>query len=235
MALSCLIVDDERLAQDILEGYIEKTPHLRLSGSCNNALEAISALHAESIDLMFLDIKMPEITGGDLIKLLKNPPAIILTTAFSEYALEGYEWNITDYLLKPIAYERFLKAVQKVQYSFREKEALQQDFNEVTIFVKSDGNLVKVNPAELVYIEGLKNYLVLHYQLQKIIVHSTFLKMEDALRPYGCFMRIHKSYLVNKTFISHITGNLLNLSGGQQLPIGPSFKNDLMQSINVIG
>lgn len=230
--MKCLIVDDELLAQEILEGYIEKTPGLRLAGKCGNALEAFSALHSGNIDLMFLDIKMPELTGADLLKLLKNPPAIIMTTAFSEYALDGYEWNVLDYLLKPISYERFLKAIQKASALFQEKERVPQ---ETCIFVKSDGNLIKVNPAELVYIEGLKNYLLLHTRSQKIIVHSTFLKMEEALSPYPCFIRIHKSYLVNKDFIGHISGNLLSLSTGQQLPVGAAYRQELMQSLRIIG
>lgn len=144
--MNCLIVDDEKLAQDILEGYIEKTPGLRLSGRCNNALEAISALHTGNIDLMFLDIKMPEITGADLLKLLKNPPAVIMTTAFSEYALDGYEWNILDYLLKPIPYEHFLKAVYNVEARMQPPMPSPEEHQNEEIFVKSDGRLVRVLP-----------------------------------------------------------------------------------------
>lgn len=233
--MNCLIVDDEKLAQDILEGYIEKTPGLRLSGRCNNALEAISALHTGNIDLMFLDIKMPEITGADLLKLLKNPPAVIMTTAFSEYALDGYEWNILDYLLKPIPYERFLKAVYKVEARMQPLIPSLQEHQNEEIFVKSDGRLVRVLPREILFIEGLKNYLIIHTSAAKIIIHSTFISIEESLAPYNTFIRIHKSYLVNKDFISHIAGNLLYLSTEQQLPVGAVYRQELMQSLKIIG
>src|SRR6218665_186365 len=161
--MNCLIVDDEVLAQDVIETYIDRVDFLELKGKCNNAFQAFTALCKEQIDLMFLDIKMPEMTGLELIKTLKKPPKIIITTAFHEYALEGYELDITDYLLKPISFERFLKAVQKVEasHSNAAKEIPAQAI--VTggeeFYVKSDRKLIRINPADIIYIEGLKNYL----------------------------------------------------------------------------
>jgi DNA-binding LytR/AlgR family response regulator len=232
--MTCLIIDDEILAQDVIEHYVSRVASLELQGRCSNALEAFAVLSKQEVDLIFLDIQMPEISGLDFIKLLKKPPKIILTTAYTEYALDGYELNVVDYLLKPVSFERFLKAVDKVQ-------ALQQPLltektvkpAEQDIFVKSDGKLIRINTAEIRYVEGLKNYLLIHTLHKKIIVHGTMGNMEDELKALGNFVRIHKSYIVNKNCIAEISGNVIKVDQAK-LPIGGVYKNDLLRLLKVI-
>jgi DNA-binding LytR/AlgR family response regulator len=233
--MTCLIIDDEILAQDVIEHYISRVASLELHGKCNNALEAFAVLSRQEVDLIFLDIQMPEISGLDFIKLLKKPPKIILTTAYTEYALDGYELNVVDYLLKPVSFERFLKAVDKVQALLQsaapDKTAAAPA--EQYIFVKSDGKLIRINTTEIRYVEGLKNYLLIHTQHKKIIVHGTMGNMEEELKVLGNFVRIHKSYIVNKNCIAEISGNVVKVDQAE-LPIGGVYKNDLLRLLKVI-
>jgi DNA-binding LytR/AlgR family response regulator len=234
--MTCLIIDDEILAQDVIEHYIGKTDTLQLVGKCNNALQAFPILSREPVDLLFLDIQMPEINGLEFIRVLKKPPKIILTTAYPDYALEGYELNVVDYLLKPISFERFLKAVEKVHALL---QPAVQDTGAVTkpdatdIFVKSDGKLIRINTAEILYIEGLKNYLLIHTPGRKIIVHSTMGNMETELGSFRHFIRVHKSYLVNRNFITEIMGNILKINQ-TEIPIGGVYKSELLRLLKVI-
>lgn len=232
--MTCLIIDDEILAQDVIEHYVSRIGTLELLGKCSNALEAFSLLSKQEVDLVFLDIQMPEISGLEFVKLLKQPPKIILTTAYTEYALDGYELNVVDYLLKPVSFERFLKAVDKVQ------ALLQPAVNDKAaatpaqdIFVKSDGKLVRINTSDIRYVEGLKNYLMIHIANRRIIVHGTMGNMEEELKAFRHFIRIHKSYLVNKNYIAEITGNMVKVEQAE-LPIGGVYKNDLLKLLKVI-
>ncbi|WP_118951759.1 LytR/AlgR family response regulator transcription factor [Taibaiella helva] len=230
--MTCLIIDDEILAQDVIEHYISRTEGLQLVAKCNNALQAFALLSKQEVDLVFLDIQMPEINGLEFIKILKQPPKIILTTAYTEYALDGYELNVVDYLLKPVSFERFLKAVDKaraVTPALPEKIVpVQQD-----IFVKCDGKLVRVQARDIRYVEGLKNYMILHTTARKMIVHGTMSNMEEELGVFGHFVRIHKSYLVNKQFITEISGNMIRLDQAE-LPIGGVYKPELLKWLKVI-
>lgn len=229
--MTCLIIDDELLAQDVIEHYITRTEGLQLVAKCDNALQAFALLSKQDIDLIFLDIQMPEINGLEFIKVLKNPPKIILTTAYTEYALDGYELNVVDYLLKPVSFERFLKAVDKARASV---PALQERAEAPgDIYVKCDGKLIRVRPQDIRYVEGLKNYLMLHTTQRKLVVHGTMSNMEEELSAFGHFIRIHKSYLVNKLFITEISGNMIKLEQAE-LPIGGVYKPELLKLLKVI-
>ena len=234
--MNCLIVDDELLAQDVLEHYIAKLDSLTLMGKCRSAIEAFAALNRSNIDLIFLDIKMPEISGLDFIKALKNPPRIILTTAFSEYALDGYDLDVVDYLLKPVSFERFLKAVNKVQQSMAElsSERINAMPADDGFFVKSDRKFVKINPSDILYIESQKNYLVIHTLHQKVMTYSTLNNMETELKNYSHLIRVHKSFIVNKNFITQLDNNIVLLQNNASIPLGASYRELFLEHMRII-
>lgn len=229
--LKVLIVDDEPLARDVIESYVLKIPELQLCGTCANALEAFSALNKQHIDLLLIDINMPEITGPDFIRSLKEPPLVIFTTAYSQYAVESYELNAVDYLLKPISFDRFLKAIHKVTDLLQKKAETttvahnpsNATFGDNVLFVKSDGKYMKVDVSQLWLIEGLKDYLKLHTDSGKIIVHSTMKNFEEQLANNTAFVRVNKSYIINMKFITEIDGNMIRIKD-QHIPIGNTYK-----------
>lgn len=230
--MKCLIVDDEVLARDVLETYIEKLSHLQLVAQCSNALQAFAALNKHTVDLMFLDIKMPELSGLELIKTLKSPPKIIITTAFHQHALEGYELNVVDYLLKPFSFERFAKAIEKAGTRQQSSESKQSE-EAFSFFVKRDRKMVQIRAADIIYIEGLKNYLCIYTIHQKVIVHSTLSHIEMQLKAFSPIQRMHKSYLVNKNFIVEIDNQTLILTNKKELPIGSSYKDDFFKDMRI--
>ena len=236
--INAIIVDDEPLALDVLETYIDKLPEINLVARCNNALEANEALKNNSIDLMFLDIQMPQLTGIDFLKTLKNPPLVIFTTAYANYAIEGFELNAIDYLLKPISLERFMKAVNKAieQIELQRKdspapaEAEDSDF----IFVKADKKLVKIKYSDILYVEGLKDYVIIRMDTNRVITLQTMKSLEDKL-PSNIFKRIHRSYIVNIDRINAVVGNMIEINEKGQakhLPIGKNYREDLLNIIN---
>lgn len=239
--VNVLIVDDEPLAQDVLETYIEKIPELNLIKKCSNALEANEALKQEKIDLMFLDIQMPQLTGIDFLKTLAKPPLVIFTTAYPNYAIEGFELNALDYLLKPISLDRFMKAVNKAvdQLELQRRDAHQTSTEapvdgEDFIFVKADKKLIKVNYSEIIYIEGLKDYVIIRMETQRVITLQTMKSLEDKL-PLSMFKRIHRSYIVNINKINAIVGNMVEvMEKGQikHLPVGKNYRDELLEIIN---
>ena len=239
--INVIIVDDEPLAQDVLETYIEKIPELHLVQKCNNAFEANEALKSHSIDLMFLDIQMPQLTGIDFLKTLNKPPLVIFTTAYSNYAIEGFELNALDYLLKPISMERFLKAVNKAmdQLDLQHRDKAPVSHSEPTektefIFVKADKKLVKVNFEEILYIEGLKDYVIIRTDKGRIITLQTMKSLEDKL-PVSQFKRIHRSYIVNIGKINAIVGNMVEVIGknvAKHLPVGKNYRDELLEIVN---
>lgn len=240
--VNVIIVDDEPLAQDVLETYIEKVPELNLVKKCNNAFEANEALKSNQIDLMFLDIQMPQLTGIDFLKTLSKPPLVIFTTAYSNYAIEGFELNALDYLLKPISAERFMKAVNKAieQIELQRKEvpvgaaAPAEEENPDYIFVKADKKLVKVNFDEVLYIEGLKDYVIIRMDNTRVITLQTMKSLEDKL-PQNMFKRIHRSYIVNVNHIEAVVGNMVEvMEKGQakHLPVGKNYRDELLEMIN---
>jgi DNA-binding LytR/AlgR family response regulator len=229
--LKCLIVDDEVLAQDVIEKYISNIPTLKLVGRCDSAVEAISFLHNHNVDLLFLDLNMPELSGLDMLKTLTRPPKVILTTAYSEFALESYEYGVIDYLLKPIKLERFIKAVNKVaaQYSVQEKET-KGDPPVSSIFIIEDQVTYKVVHDDILYVEAYGNYLKIHTQGKIYVTRETMQEMEKKL-PSDMFIRIHKSYIISLPKIDSISGNRVYINQ-QEIPVGEMYKIALKQKIN---
>ena len=245
--MNVIIVDDEPLALDVLETYIERMPDLRLIMRCNNAFEANEALKNHEIDLMFLDIQMPQLTGIEFLKTLSKPPMVVFTTAYSNYAIEGFELNALDYLLKPISMDRFMKAVNKAteQYQLHHKEAATNTPSPDSImvgteggttdyiFVKSDKKLIRVKFADILYIEGLKDYVIIRTETGRVISLQTMKSLEDKL-PFGQFVRIHRSYIAGMDKIQAIVGNMVEvMEKGQpkHLPIGKNYRDELLELI----
>lgn len=225
--LRVVIADDEPIARDILTGFIEKVPGLVLAGSCKNAVEVFELLAKTETDLLLLDINMPEISGVELLKTLRNPPMVIFTTAYSEYAVESYELHAIDYLLKPIPFDRFTRAINKAFDKAAQKEKPQSAPADTTVFVKSDGKLVKIDLTEVLYVEGMKDYLKIWLKDSHIIIHNTLKNMEDLLDKYSDFLRVNRSYIVNLSKVNAIEGNMLHLDG-HTLVIGNTYKEKVM-------
>lgn len=232
MKIKCMVVDDEPLAQKVLEKYISRLPSLQLVKKCSNALEAMAFLHQNRVDLMFLDIKMPELSGLELLKTLTHAPAVILTTAFSEYALDGYEYSVVDYLLKPFSFERFLKAVNKV-VSKKSPEfgtmASANKLDEGFIFLKADKIDHKVYYAGIKYIEGCGNYIKVYFNDKMIMVAETLTTIEKNLPP-ELFVRIHKSFIVSIKKIDQVIGNMVKI-GTKTMPIGNFYKMQVEEMV----
>ena len=229
--INCIVVDDEQHAIDILVHYIKQTPHLNAVACTTNPIEALQLVASQDIDLIFLDIHMPELSGIDFIKALNGKSKVVLTTAYSEFALEGYELDVVDYLLKPIRLPRFLAAVQKVAKSLKEKEI--EDIEDDYIFVKTEskGKLLKINLADIDYIEGMKNYVAIHSGGSKIMVYTAMKEIEDRL-PAKHFMRIHKSFIIRIDRITGIEGNRVLLKNiNSDIMIGENYKGELMEKV----
>jgi len=236
--IKAIIVDDEPLALDVLETYVEQMPEIELVQRCENAFEANEALKNNDIDLMFLDIQMPQLTGIEFIKSLSNPPCVIFTTAYPDYAVEGFELDAIDYLLKPISLERFMKAVNKVSEKIATRQ--QQDSSSAVdddgdyFFVKADKKLVKVDFDDIIYIEGLKDYVIIRQEEGRVITLQTMKSLESRL-PSTHFKRIHRSYIANINKIRAVVGNMLEvIEKGQtkHIPIGKNYREDLLKIIN---
>lgn len=231
--INCLIVDDEQHAIDILVHYVAQTPHLNLVGTTTNPIEALQLVTTQNADLVFLDIQMPELSGIDFIKALNGKAKVILTTAYSEFALESYELDVVDYLLKPIRLPRFLSAVQKVVNELRDKTESKEKEEEEYIFVKTEskGKLLKINLDDIDYIEGMKNYVGIFRGTQKTLVYTSMKEIEERL-PQRQFIRVHKSFIIPIAKITGIEGNLVRLQGvSSGILIGENYKADLMEII----
>jgi DNA-binding LytR/AlgR family response regulator len=228
--IRCIAIDDEPLALDIIETYISKLPDLQLEGRFTNPLEALDVLNKTTIDLLFLDIQMSELSGIQLLKALPNPPVVVFTTAYQKYALEGYELNVADYLLKPIPFERFLKAVNKVKdLLVLQKTTVEQAPTKDFIFVKADYQMVKVNLDDIIYIEGLKDYVKIHAGSKPIFAHQNMKSIESKLTKD--FLRIHKSYIISLKKIEAVQKNMVRIAG-MEIPVGDSYKDQLFKIIN---
>jgi DNA-binding LytR/AlgR family response regulator len=236
MKYKCLIVDDEPIAQQILESYISQIDSLHIAGKCSNAFEALNVLHQEHIDILFLDIKMPSLSGLEMLKTLQNPPKVILTTAFSEFGVESYEFGIVDYLLKPISFERFLKAVNKIvipKSTNLEKEENDEKLSSdpTFIFFKADKKIHKYYFSEILFIEGSGNYVKIHTKNDKpLMVLDKLIELYDKL-PQKNFIRVHKSFIVNVSHIQKIEGNMLKIQD-KSIPISATYKQKLEGLIN---
>jgi len=233
--INCIIVDDEPHALEVLDHYVKQTPHLHLVASFTNPIEALQLLGEQKIDLVFLDIQMPEITGIDFIKAIQGKSKVILTTAYSEFALEGYDLYVVDYLLKPIRLPRFLAAVQKAVEQLHANEIPSQPevIGDDYIFVKTEakGKLLKINLVDIDFIESMKNYVAIHRGGQKTLVYTSMKELEERL-PKKQFIRVHKSFIIPISRITGIEGNLVRLKNTTaEILIGESYKAELMQII----
>jgi DNA-binding LytR/AlgR family response regulator len=224
-----LVVDDEPIARKGIMEYVRQIDYLNAVAQCKSAAEAAGLLQKNKIDLVFLDIQMPKLTGIEFVKALADPPLIIFTTAYSEYALEGFELDVVDYLLKPISFARFLKAAEKAQsyVNARNREvSITPDF----FFIKCNGKIEKIIMADVVYIEAMANYVIIHTRQKRYITYLTFSGIEEQL-PTQLFVRIHKSYIVAISAIQTIDGNDV-LTSSIRLPMSKNYRNEVMNRID---
>jgi len=240
MKVRCLIVDDEPLAIRLIENHIEQIERLEVVASCNTALKAFEILNTQKIDLLFLDIKMPTITGIEFLKSLKNPPKTILTTAFRNYALESYDLEVVDYLLKPITFERFFKAVERyTRESAISSNSVSSDSqstntntsNDQFIIVKSGNKHHKIRLSTILYIESLKDYIKIHTEGNRIVSKFKISDIEKELHDKS-FLRIHRSFIVNVNKVTAFTSSDVEI-GAIEIPIGISYKEKVYASLNV--
>lgn len=230
MEIKAIIVDDEPLAQNVIQQYAQKLPNLKIIGTCNDAICAHNFLHENQVDLMFLDINMPKLSGISFLKNLKNPPLVIFTTAYSEYALDGFELNALDYLKKPFSFDRFCKAYFRAEELIilkRKSEQFQIAENQSDfLFIKSDKKNIKLKFSDLIYIEGLGDYIKLHLADSKIVTNLSMKKILQLL-PENKFYRIHKSFIISLDKIESVEGNMIKINN-TKLPIGNNYRQDFM-------
>jgi DNA-binding LytR/AlgR family response regulator len=231
MTLNCVIIDDEPIARKLLQEYIEETDFLVLVGTAENPLKATSLINSQEVDLIFLDINMPKMNGFDFLRSTHNLPMVIMTTAYGQYALEGFEMAVIDYLVKPFSLERFLKASQKALElkTLKQKKLTPEKTEPEYFYVKCDGKIEKVIYDELVYIEAMANYVTLYTLHDKLIVYLTIKGILEKLPPEK-FMQVHKSHIVNINNVKTIEGNMLHL-GATKITIGLSFLDEVMKRL----
>ena len=227
--IRCLIVDDEPLAREILGQYVSQNDELQLVGSCKNANEVLELLRKEPVDVLFLDIQMPGISGMALMKSLENPPLVVFTTAYDQYAVEGYEVSAVDYLLKPISPDRFNKAVEKVKEMIQYKKSSSRDLN--YMFIRADYQDIKVMFDDILYVEGLKDYVKVVTKEKRIITLTNIKGMLEKL-PQDRFIRVHKSYIVAKDKVQTVKGTILTIDD-KEIPIGLTFKDNFKKGMNL--
>lgn len=224
MKIKCIITDDEPVARKGLQGYVEKTDFLELVAVCEDAVQLNTVLKQKHTDLLFLDIEMPYVTGIDFLKTTSSPPKVIFTTAYEKYALQGYELNVLDYLLKPISFDRFLKAANKA-YDYFQSSAGGSPY----LFAKTDNKLEKIVISEILFAEAMENYVAVYLPGRKLIIHSTLKGLLENLPP-AKFIQPHKSYIVNIDTIISIEGNILHVAG-YQVPVSKYQKEEVMEKI----
>ncbi len=228
--INCIVVDDEPLARQLIESYISQLPEINCLGSYQTAIEAFAALHQQQIDVMFLDIEMPGITGLNFIRSLKTSTKVIFITAYTEYAVDAFETDATDYLVKPVTFERFLKAIQKISFAKMEAATAYPVVAEITyIFLKADRRLIKIDLSSIIYIEGLGDYLKVHTTDKTYVTYMTMGKIISLL-PASKFIRIHRSTIVSIDFIQFIEGNFIKVNN-IELAIGSTYREGLLQKL----
>lgn len=225
MKIKCIITDDEPMARKGLRGYIEKIDFLTLIGECEDAIQLNTLLKTQQVDLIFLDIEMPEMTGLELLLNLANPPKVIIVSAYEQYALKGYEFEVVDYLLKPVSFERFLKSVNRVYALLQSEQKEDKDY----IFVKSDKLLKKIVLKEILFIESMENYVVIHTTSSKETVYTTLKQLYESL-PQGIFQQTHRSYIVNIEKVTAIDGNQLTI-GSYKISVARNFRDHIFNLI----
>ena len=224
--IRCIAIDDEPLALQQIVGYIKKTPFLELAGQCENALYAIEVLENTPVDLMFVDINMPDLNGMDFVKTLENPPGVIFVTAYSEYALEGFRVDAIDYLLKPISYSNFLKSANKARNYFETilPQAVREGENRKYLFVKSGYKIVRISLEDIIYIEGKREYVSIHLINGKSVMPLISLHVLEEQLPSEKFMRVHRSYIVNLEKITAIDHSRIIFEGKADVPVSEQYK-----------
>jgi len=233
--INCIIADDEALARDVIESHLNKIERLHLVAACSNGAEVFNVIKSHPVDLLFLDIQMPHLTGIELLKTLKTPPAVIMTTAYREFALEGYELNVIDYLLKPVSLERFIKAVDKYELWINPGHAVHQPITpkeenaKVFIYVKSDKKMVKILLKDILYIEGLKDYVKIYTTDKPVITYQTLTYFEEKLSA-DHFARVHRSYIVSLNHISAYSATRVEI-GKESIPIGNSYAREALKKL----
>jgi len=232
--INCIIIDDEPLARKGLREYIADVDFLNLAGEYDNALKATEMISRGEVQLLFLDIQMPKITGLEFMKTLQKPVPVIFTTAFPQYALDGFDLNALDYLVKPISFDRFLKAALKAKEYYEVRQKNDADKTPVAevgdyFFIKADNKLVKVLFNDILFIEALQNYVVVHTQEKKLITYLTFKSVEEYL-PSSQFIKVHKSFIVSATKIDSIEGNDIRI-GQHYIPISRNLKDEVMDKL----
>lgn len=229
--LHCLVVDDEAIAAEGIVGYIHQLDFLQATAICSSAIEAAEILRSSEIDLMFLDINMPYLSGLDFLESLERAPMTIFTTAYSEYALEGYRLNVVDYLLKPIGFQRFFKAVTKAHEIFTSRLMLQDSADHISsgMYIRQGDAFKHINWTAILYAEGMQNYIKLHFENETLIIHQTMASLEEML-PKDAFFRIHRSWLVNIRRIDSVAGNRVFVAG-RELPVAGQRMNDLLHTV----
>lgn len=229
--MKCIIIDDEQLARNLVENYVSKIPFLELVGSYKSAIEALEPLKEKPVDLIITDIQMPELLGTELVKSLSEKPLVVFTTAYRDYAIEGFELEATDYLLKPFSFERFLKSMQKARefYDLKNQSSDAPNFKADYLTVKADHKLYKVLYAEIKYIEGMREYVSFHIATGRITALMSLKSLEEKL-PQTQFIRCHKSFIVNKTNVTALESGHL-LLGEKRIPIGQSYKEKVVEEV----
>ncbi|WP_367388726.1 LytR/AlgR family response regulator transcription factor [Lewinella sp. LCG006] len=222
-----LLVDDEYLALNLLEGYVQQVPGAKLVAKCKSALEAMEVLQQEEVDILFLDIQMPSLSGLDFLKSLAKPPATIFTTAYRDYAVDAFALNAIDYLVKPFSFSRFLQALNKaIQYQQKEHTAAE---GAEYLSIKVDGKLVRVKISEIVYVEGMKEYVRIVCSDNKYVTFERMKNMEESL-PTSQFMRVHKSYLIARNKVTSIEGNMLEVAGAK-IPVSRNLRSQIIEEL----
>jgi len=238
MTMRCLIIDDEPLAHDVILKYMEDIPFLEKAGQCYMATEALAFLHNNPVDLIFLDIRMPKLSGLDFLKTLQHRPLVIITSAYEEHALESFELEVCDYLLKPFRFDRFLKAANRAltQFTLKRQAAGSTTLpataspiaEPAEIYVKSDKKMVKLDLESIYYLESLGNYVKI-WDAQKFLLTPRTLSSFEEQLPADSFVRIHKSYILHKKFVHYIEGNSIRLKNGKELPLGKNYRHMVKQ------
>jgi DNA-binding LytR/AlgR family response regulator len=234
--MRCVVVDDEPLARQLIESYIHRVDGLTLVRSCSNAVEAFTIIQQQQVDLIFLDIQMPQITGIDLLKTLKQRPRIILTTAYREYAVDAYDLDVTDYLLKPILFERFLRSISKIYQLKQPTELISEDstrwpsYEEAYTYLKEDREMVKVFLKDILYIESLRDYVRVKTTGKQIVTYQKISYLEQKL-PEGKFIRVHRSFIIALDKVSSFSNNSVKINTFD-IPIGRNYKNQALNALN---
>jgi len=236
--IDCIIADDEVLAREVIESHVNKIDRLNIVATCNNGAAVFNGLKTHKPDLLFLDIQMPHLTGIELLRTLKNPPAVIITTAYRDYAIEGYELNVIDYLLKPISFERFLKAIDKYEMWVEpgKKETVvsiteePKSNDEAFIYIKSNKKMIRLMLGDILYIEGLKDYVKIHSSGQDYITYQTLTYFDEKL-PADNFLRVHRSYIISTRYINAYTATHIEI-GKENIPIGNTYAREVLAKLN---